>query len=188
MDRARLAGKTRTKAREHRQHCRERLAEAPGRIAIVIARRDVLGKRDRVRNLVGAPVEARRQVMRVEHRDQPLVQRGDAAGVERQLLARFVADPQHDGVTAEVESQREGPIAARRRWQGRKAASVGLQRDVPAVVDPRRIGDADLAQHLRGEVQHRQGLVVVLNGQLGPVAHLIPAFAFCAAALLEPGR
>ena len=91
-------------------------------------------------------------------------------------------------MTTEVQRQRERASIARRRWQCREAAGVRLKSDVPAVVHPRRIGHADLADHLRGEVEHRQGLVVVLDRQLRPVAHRAQDFAFCDAALLEPPR
>jgi hypothetical protein len=42
---------------------------------------------------------------------------------------------------------------------------------MPAVIHPRRVGDADLAQHLRGEMQQGEGFVVVLDAELGPIAH-----------------
>ena len=91
--------------------------------------------------------------MPVEHRDQPFVKRGDAPGIERQLLAPAIADPQHDRVAAEVERQREGAAAARLGRKDSEAARIGLERDMPAVIGPRRMGDADLADHLRGEVK-----------------------------------
>jgi phenylalanyl-tRNA synthetase alpha chain len=47
------------------------------------------------------------------------------------------------------------------------------------------MGDADLSEHLRSKVQDREGLVIAFDTELGPVAHRIPAFAFCGAALLE---
>jgi len=109
--------------------------------------------------------------VRVEHRHKSLVKRGNAAGVERQFLTRFIADPQHDGMAAQVKRQSERAAAARRRRQSREAAGIGLESDVPPVVDPRGVGDPDLAQHLRREMQDRQGLMVVLDAELGPVAH-----------------
>ena len=93
--------------------------------------------------------------MKLEHRDQPAVKRGDTPGVERQLLAAAVADPQHDCMAAKVESQGEGAAAARSGWQDSEAAGVGLKRYVPAVVQPRGVGDAELAEHLSREVQDR---------------------------------
>ena len=63
---------------------RKRSAE----FAVVVARARVVGERNRALDLVGRAVEVRRKAVPVEHRDQPLVKRGDAAGIERQLLAR----------------------------------------------------------------------------------------------------
>src|SRR6476661_10473682 len=60
---------------------------------------------------------------------------------------------------------------------------------MPAVVHPRCVGDPELSQHLGGEVEQGERLVVALDAQLGPVAHrlLIPQdFAFCAEPRLEP--
>jgi phenylalanyl-tRNA synthetase alpha chain len=48
------------------------------------------------------------------------------------------------------------------------------------------MGDADLAQHLRREVQDGERLVIAFRVELGPTAHHVTAFAFCGAALLEP--
>jgi hypothetical protein len=36
------------------------------------------------------------------------------------------------------------------------------------------VGDPDLAEHLRREVEDREGLVVALDAELGPVAHDSP--------------
>src|SRR5437763_17080524 len=82
MDRARLSGEARAKAGEHGHDRRKRLAEAVGRVAIIIARRLVLGERDGARNLVRKPIERGRQVVLIEQTDQPLVERGDASRVE----------------------------------------------------------------------------------------------------------
>ena len=53
----------------------------------------VVGERHRAFDLVGHAVEVRRQAVAVEHRDQPVVKRGDAAGIERHLLARSRRSP-----------------------------------------------------------------------------------------------
>ena len=50
---------------------------------------------------------------------------------------------------------------------------------MPAVVHPRRVRDADLADHLRGEVKQRQGLVIALDAKLGPVAHATALARLC---------
>ena len=80
----------------------------------------VLGERNGIGDLVGRAVEARRKIVPIEHRDQPLVERGDASSIERKLLAPAVADPQHDRVAAKIERQRERAAAAR---LGREIAS-----------------------------------------------------------------
>ena len=134
----------------------------------------IVGERHRILDLIGLAVELRWQAVPVEHRDQPLVERGDAAGVERHLLARLVAGPQHHRVAAQVEGQGEGAAIPGRGRQGRVAARIGLERDVPAMIHPRRMGDANLAEHLRGEVKHGEGLMITLKFELGPVAHALP--------------
>ena len=163
LHRAGLASETGAVAREHRDHRGQRLAQPLGRIAVIFPARRVLGERDRAFDLVGRAVEGRRQFVAIEQGDQPVMKRGDAAGVERQLLARFVARPHHDRVAAKVERQRESPAVARRGRQRREAARIGLECDMPAVIHPRRMGDADLAQHLRGQMQQGQSLVVAFG-------------------------
>jgi hypothetical protein len=163
VNRARLAGEAGAEAGEHRQHRRKRLAEPRRGIAIVLAGRRILRERDGVRDLVRPAVERRGKVVSLEHRDQPLMQRGDAAGVERELLARFIAHPQHDRMAAKVERQREGAASAGRRRQRGEPARVGLKRDVPAVIDPGRVGDPHLSDHLRRKVQDGERLVVALD-------------------------
>jgi hypothetical protein len=48
--------------------------------------------------------------------------------------------------------------------------------------------DPDLANHLRREVQNAQRFMIAFDAELWPIAHGVTAFAFCAAALLEPVR
>jgi hypothetical protein len=40
------------------------------------------------------------------------------------------------------------------------------------------VRDADLAKHLRGEVENRQGLVIALDTEFGPAAHRFPPLPF----------
>ncbi len=70
VDRARLAREARAEALEHRHHRREGGAQSISGIAVVIARRLVLGERNGVRNLVRHSVEVRRQAVPLEQRDQ----------------------------------------------------------------------------------------------------------------------
>src|SRR6185369_10546950 len=173
MDRARLAAEPRSEAREHRKHRGDRAAEALGGISVIVARRFVLRERDCVRHFVGNAVEGRRQVMKLEHCDQAPMKRSDAPSVERQLLAAAVADPQHDRVAAQIERQRECAAAASRSRQDAEPAGVGLERDMPAVIDPRRVRDPKLPQHLRRQMQDAQRFMVAIDAEPGPVAHLL---------------
>src|SRR3546814_1631173 len=84
------------------------------------------------------------------------MQRRDAAGIERQLVARFVAHPQHDRMPAKVEDEGEGAPVPGCGRQGLETVGARLQRGVPAVVGPWRMGDADLAEHLRSEVKRSE--------------------------------
>ena len=101
------------------------------------------------------------------------MQRRDAAGIERHLLARAIADPQDNRMTAEVERQCECASATRGRRQGGKPAGIGLQRHVPAMVRPGRVRDAELAKHLRRKVQDRQRLVILLNAEFRPIGIIL---------------
>ena len=49
---------------------------------------------------------------------------------------------------------------------------------MPAVIHPRRMRHAHLADHLRGKMEKRERLVVALDIQLGPIAHRDRALHF----------
>src|SRR5205814_4680564 len=83
VDRARLAREAGAKAGKDRDYRCQRFAEAACGIAIIVARRLVLGERKRVGNFARSAIERRRQAMLVEDGDQAAMKRGDAAGVER---------------------------------------------------------------------------------------------------------
>src|SRR5262249_37267908 len=87
--------------------------------------------------------------------------------------------PQNHCVAAEVDRQGEGPPAARRRRQGRQAARIGLERDVPSMVHPRRMRDTNLAQHLSRQVEDGKRLVIALDAELGPLAHRVAVARSC---------
>src|SRR5215217_3760940 len=101
------------------------------------------------------------------------MQGSDAARVERYFLARLVACPQDDGVTAQVEHQGESAVTVRRCRQRLETVRSRLQGDVPAVIGPWCMRDADLAEHLRSEVQDGERLVIPFDAQFRPVAHRV---------------
>ena len=109
--------------------------------------------------------------MSLKQRDEPLVERRNASRIEREFLPSTVADPQHDCMAAEVERKRERSVATRFGGENAEASRIRLKRRMPAVIHPRRMGDADLAEHLRGKVEERERLVIALDIQLWPVAH-----------------
>ena len=86
----------------------DRSLDALGGIAAVIARRNVFGEGNRVRDFARNAIEARRQPVPVQHRDEAGMKRRDTAGIEWNLFARLVACPENDRVTAKVENQRKG--------------------------------------------------------------------------------
>ena len=81
----------------------------------------------------------------------------DALAVERQQFVRAVADPERDAVAAQIERQREAAAVAGGGRQGRQPGGVRAERHVPAMVRPRGVGDAQLAEHLAGEMERREG-------------------------------
>ncbi len=99
------------------------------------------------------------------------MERRDAAGIERHLLARLIADPQDDRVAAQVQNQSKGSSVARRGRKSLQTVRPRLERDMPSVVGPRCVTDADLAEHLRSQMQHRKRIMVDLRIEPGPVAH-----------------
>src|SRR3954452_18147814 len=113
--------------------------------------------------LARVPVECRWKPVLLQYRYEPAVQSSDGARVQRDLLAPPVANPQHDRMSAEIERQRESTPAARRCRVDPEAAGIRLKCDMPAVIEPRRMRDADLADHLRGEMKESQRLVVALG-------------------------
>lgn len=95
---------------------------------------------------------------------------GDAAEVDRQAVQLAVGHVQHDGVAAKVDGQRE--VTSRRRDRlDRQTRGDRMESGVPAVVDPRRVGDAELAEHLAGEVEDRERLAIAGVGEFRPMFH-----------------
>ena len=116
--------------------------------------------------------------MKLQHCDQPLMECSDAPGVERQFFPPAVADPKHDRVAAKVQRQREGPSAAGLSRQDSQPSRIGLESNVPTVIEPWRMGNSELAEHLRGKVQDGESLVISFGAQLGPVVHDVPPLHF----------
>ena len=73
-------------------------------------------------------------------------------------------------MAAQVERQREGQV--RRRSDRFDGQPVGdrVERRVPAMIDPRRMRDAELAEHLADEVERGEGRLVAGDIECGPVA------------------
>ena len=185
MHRAGLAGESRrgsarTPARSLPAHrAAARRLSGRSRAALIV------GERHRVGDLVGPAVEARRQAV-ARRASRPA---GDAA---RRCL------PALSGSSSRAPSLTHSTIAWRHRSSARvkvrpspaavgrvaSPSAVGCSVDVPAVVDPRRMRDADLAEHLRREVKHRQRRHGPARGRARParlMAHRIArGFAFCA--------
>ena len=94
-----------------------------------------------------------------------------APSVERDAVARAVAEAQADGVLAQVEAEGEAAPVGGGGRVGDQARGDRVKRDVPAVVDPRRVGDAELAEQLAGEVERGDGRRVAGDVKARPVAH-----------------
>ncbi len=152
MDRAGLAAKTGAEAIEHRHDPRQGVVQPAGAVALIIARRMIVCEADRFGDLVGLAVEGRGQTVPFEHRDQPRVQLGDGLALERQEILAAVADAQGHAVAAEVERQSEGAALAGGGREDGKAAGARPERRMPAMVEPGRMRDAQLAEHLADQM------------------------------------
>jgi len=87
-----------------------------------------------------------------EERHQLLMKLGHRARDERHGTDRAHAGGDDELVVDEVERQGERLVLPRHRSSG-EAARRDVQRDVPPVIEPRRLGQADLAHHLRAHVE-----------------------------------
>ena len=78
----------------------------------------------------------------------------------------------------EVDLKARATIRDRR---SRQPATGHIQRDLPPMVDHRRMGQPDLSDHLRPQMQCRAGVGPIRKGKIGPVARagLIFLAAIC---------
>ena len=109
--------------------------------------------------------------MSVKHLDESLVNRCNAPQLERNLIAGLIADPKDDRVPAKVKPQRENAHSGGSGRKSLKSVRHCLERNVPAVIDPRRMCNSDLAKHLGRKVQDCERFVIVLECYLWPMAH-----------------
>ena len=92
---------------------------------------------------------------------QPLhdlaVEIGNGAGTQRETFGRPVIGRNRQAVTDEIEIDLEGPSAVGDRRGGQPAARH-IERDLPPVIDQRRLRQPDLADHLGPHMKRAAGV------------------------------
>jgi len=118
MDRAHLALKSRAELLEHPVGLKGDPPEALGMVRIVSGVLAVLAERDRVRHLVGAAMDPHPDAEFGQPRHEPVVERGDRPGLERQpsLLATAGLDQQRVIDEVEIDLKRAPVVRDRGGW------------------------------------------------------------------------
>lgn len=162
MHRAAFASEAGAESFEHRFDARQCAMQALRAVGPILAGSNILRKRNRIGNFIRLAMKARRQPVRIEHRDQRLVKRRDATEVERKLVDLAVAAMQDDRMARQVEGQRKAGSVGHDRLD-RQALRNRVEGHMPAMIEPRHMGDAQLAEHLAGEVQQRECRLVAFD-------------------------
>ena len=179
MDRARLAEEAAAEELEDAIGLDERAPETMGRGAVVGSVGAVERKADRVGNLVRCFVDRYRDAEPVQEIDDPTMEGGNSLRRERKRPFLATAGASEEAVADEVELDLEDfvPCGNRRRT---KPASRDVKWYLPAMVDPGRKPEADLAYDLRPELQGRGRVAPERIGQIRPrsgvVVHGTPPF------------
>ena len=141
--------------------------EALRELAIVRRMQMILAETNRVGNLVGQLIDADLYAKLREGAHEICVEIGDGARAERDVLLTAVAgrNPQH--VVQEVEIELKAAIP-KRNWGGGQAPRRHIEHDVPRVVEPRRLHEADLAHDLGPQLQGGAGIFPRVIGQFWP--------------------
>ena len=160
MDGAALADETGTERLQHAVRLDEHAPEALGVLRVIGRMRAVLGERDGRIDLVGSRVDVDLQVELPEGLHHGVVERGDRACLEPDRATGALARLDEELVRDEVEVDLEGPCPVRDRRRG-EPARRHVEGDVPRVIDPRGLGEAELAHDLRPHVERRIGLLPV---------------------------
>src|SRR3954452_17134651 len=167
MHRARLAEKTGAEELEDAIGLDERAPEAMRRGGIVGGVDAVLREADRVRDLVRHLLDRDRDAEAAKDFHERSMEVGDGLRLERQRPLLAAAGSRGEAVADEVELELED-LAADRNRRGSEPARRDVERNLPAVVGPRRQRQPDLADDLRPELQGRGRLAPRRIRQSGP--------------------
>src|SRR6185437_12004663 len=99
-------------------------------------------------------VDRHRDAETLQEVDRPVMEVGDALRFQRQPPLLAAAGAGDETMVDEVEVDLED-LAADRDRRGAEPARRDVERDLPAMVDPRRQLQPDLADDLRPELQGR---------------------------------
>ena len=167
MDGARLPQKAGAKELEDAIDLHKRAPEAMGSGGVIGRVGAVLRKADRVRHLVRHLVDDDRDADAVEKIDQPTMEIGNRLRLERKLPCVASAGARDEAVADEVELDLEDFVADRDR-RGAEPACGNVERNLPAMVEPGRQRQPDLAHDLRPELQGCGCLAPAGIRQIGP--------------------
>jgi hypothetical protein len=124
--------------------------------AVIGAPLVVIRERDRLRHLIGRRVYARRNTEIGQRARDPAIEVGDRHRLQREGQGPDIR-AEAQGVVHEVELQGEGARAVRDHTGGQPARR-DIERRLPGMIQPRRLGEPHLADDLGPEVQRRIGL------------------------------
>jgi len=127
----------------------------------------VLREADRVRDLVRHLLDRDLDAEAAKDLHERSVEVGDGLRLERQRPLLAAAGSRGEAVAGEVELELED-LAADRNRRGAEPARRHVERNLPAVIRPRRQRQPDLADDLRPELQGRGRLAPRRIRQSGP--------------------
>jgi hypothetical protein len=136
-----------------------------GVVAIIGSMDMILAEPDRIRNLVGQLIDADLDAKLGEGAHDFGVEIGDRAREESHLPLTTFARRHPQYIVEEIEIKLEGTISER-NWRRGQAASRYIKHNVPGMIEPRRLREADLADDLRPAPATRLGSWVALRTSL----------------------
>jgi hypothetical protein len=167
MDGTDLADEARAKEGEHTIDLHQGLPEAVRLLGIIGGMRHVPLERDGIVEFNRHGPDSDFEAKRTQPPHDLAMELGDRAGPQRQPLAPAAAGLDQELMIGEVEVDLER-IAVIRHQRGGEAPCRDIERDLPPVIYERRLGQADLADHLGPQLQGRTRVVPCRQGQRRP--------------------
>src|SRR5262249_30628646 len=167
VDRAALADEPRPEDLEDPIHLDQRMPEAARRVRVVCRMPLVLLERGGIRDLVRHGPDANRHAELPERLHDTGVELRDRSGTQRERAHPAGGGLDQQPMGDEVERDGEARRAVR-DGAGRQPAGRDVEGHVPRAVGPRGLGPADLAHHVRPEMQRGAGVAPGVEGQRRP--------------------